>query len=530
MDKKKDKILALLVGIIVILVFMVSLQNNTGRLPVKWQTSSLKGQWEKAVYQENGEPEYEYVTIIPEGGNETQILSVKVFWCSIDVFVDGKMIYSYHDDDYEKGVNTQWIELPRDSSGKKLAIRTSMNGKSAEKVFNEECYIGSRNEVFVRFLLENVYALIIGSLSFVIGIIMFLAILVFGHRQEGLNLKAFRYLGIFMMVSGGWILADSSVLQLFTGRSAAIVIASFVLFMLIPFLFLRYLNEMMTLKRRSIDRICRMMLLNIAVCLVLHILHIVPLFRSLVVHHILIICTLVMMVKYGCSEIKKYQNQEMRAIRNGMFAMIAIDILALIAFYICPLPLYAALYGTGILVFDIFLVIAAFNKIYFHLKRSASSETYWELAYKDVMTDMANRAAFVEEEQRLEDSQNLAYIMLDINNLKYVNDTYGHRAGDRLIIQAAGCILKTFEGDGKSFRIGGDEFLVIMEDTAEEYIDRKLEVLEQQVLMVNRSQNMQLEIAYGYALRQDGNLSLGQLLAKADKNMYAKKSQMKNKK
>ena len=54
------------------------------------------------------------------------------------------------------------------------------------------------------------------------------------------------------------------------------------------------------------------------------------------------------------------------------------------------------------------------------------------------------------------------YISIDLNGLKRVNDTYGHVAGDELIRAAADCMKNSFNEYGKIYRIGGDEFAVII--------------------------------------------------------------------
>ena len=64
-----------------------------------------------------------------------------------------------------------------------------------------------------------------------------------------------------------------------------------------------------------------------------------------------------------------------------------------------------------------------------------------------------------------------SYLAVDINGLKEVNDTFGHEAGDQLIIGAANCIERAFGDYGKVFRTGGDEFIVLLtEDIPDEVI------------------------------------------------------------
>jgi diguanylate cyclase (GGDEF)-like protein len=66
----------------------------------------------------------------------------------------------------------------------------------------------------------------------------------------------------------------------------------------------------------------------------------------------------------------------------------------------------------------------------------------------------------------IQPEQNLSAVMLDLNGLKLANDTYGHEAGDELINIAADCMRKAFYVTDRIYRIGGDEFAVILDGTA----------------------------------------------------------------
>lgn len=90
----------------------------------------------------------------------------------------------------------------------------------------------------------------------------------------------------------------------------------------------------------------------------------------------------------------------------------------------------------------------------------------WELeklAYLDSLTGLENRAAFTRELNAFENKPNAACIVADVNNLKLCNDRYGHIEGDRAIKDAGECLSRAFEGMGKCYRIGGDEFCVLIE-------------------------------------------------------------------
>jgi len=94
------------------------------------------------------------------------------------------------------------------------------------------------------------------------------------------------------------------------------------------------------------------------------------------------------------------------------------------------------------------------------------------VASTDSLTGLENRLAFDELLAKIESStenkSQWTMLMIDMNGLKYTNDTFGHAAGDSLIISAAECFSKVFTPKGRCFRIGGDEFVVIIEANVDE--------------------------------------------------------------
>lgn len=90
----------------------------------------------------------------------------------------------------------------------------------------------------------------------------------------------------------------------------------------------------------------------------------------------------------------------------------------------------------------------------------------------DQLTHLYNRNAYETYLKEVEAEgvpDDLIYVSCDLNGLKIVNDTLGHDAGDELIIQMAECLTESFASYGKVYRIGGDEFIIILQATLEEY-------------------------------------------------------------
>lgn len=116
-------------------------------------------------------------------------------------------------------------------------------------------------------------------------------------------------------------------------------------------------------------------------------------------------------------------------------------------------------------------------------------------------------------------------VMIDLNNLKWVNDTQGHSEGDRLI-KAFADILNRLSNDHLFVgRYGGDEFIMIVKGYTEKKIQQLLGEIELQT-MVHNEKSEKLKIYYAAGYEYNGN-SLHQMLEKADVKMYANKIQIK---
>jgi len=147
----------------------------------------------------------------------------------------------------------------------------------------------------------------------------------------------------------------------------------------------------------------------------------------------------------------------------------------------------------------------------------------------DVQTGLKNRSAFEKEMEHYRKAENNAIIIvIDINNLKTVNDKYGHNAGDETIVMAAKIIQESFVGISDVFRIGGDEFCVICTNSSRELADQALANLEHSLITINQTRDHRIVLAYGYAFYNKlENESIYATLAQADKAMYTHKAKLK---
>ena len=141
-------------------------------------------------------------------------------------------------------------------------------------------------------------------------------------------------------------------------------------------------------------------------------------------------------------------------------------------------------------------------------------------AYFDAMTGLRNRRVYEEKLHELAKAAppEFCIVMADINGLKKTNDTIGHDAGDELITGASQCLSAAFEGIDTIYRIGGDEFCIVMTGSIEKArlcIDRLMDLASHW----NGRYIHSISISTGVASNRDHD-SIDSITAEADRTMY----------
>lgn len=150
------------------------------------------------------------------------------------------------------------------------------------------------------------------------------------------------------------------------------------------------------------------------------------------------------------------------------------------------------------------------------------------MAFQNMMKELGNRAAFLEEQKLVAGHRgSFAYIMIDANNLKKINDTLGHQKGDELLIGIAECIRAGVGGRGNCYRIGGDEFVVSLKDVTEEEVRQCMAYIQAEVESADRQSDIEISAAMGYAWTASMDQNVEELLEQADGAMYENKIAMK---
>jgi diguanylate cyclase (GGDEF)-like protein len=152
------------------------------------------------------------------------------------------------------------------------------------------------------------------------------------------------------------------------------------------------------------------------------------------------------------------------------------------------------------------------------------------LALTDDLTCLFNRRGFfASATQQLKlaqrNGQSLLLLFCDVDNLKKINDTYGHREGDLALIRTADALEQSFRGSDILSRLGGDEFVVLASETSNQTQEIILRRLEKNLKKSSATEpRYALSLCVGVArFDPKAAITLGELMVQADKAMYERK-------
>lgn len=186
---------------------------------------------------------------------------------------------------------------------------------------------------------------------------------------------------------------------------------------------------------------------------------------------------------------------------------------------------------TVVSIFFTLLVILLLYIIKVNKDRKHMNEKLFELNKRDQLTGLFNKVEFEKQaEKRIVDKIPFCISVIDIDNFKSINDTYGHLAGDG-IIKSVASILQSYENEKLSaYRFGGDEFVLVFESSSAEEIKMKINTISREIYnkaSISQSTNKVTSSIGVSCYPKDGN-NLKEIVYKADLSLYYVKDSGKN--
>lgn len=151
------------------------------------------------------------------------------------------------------------------------------------------------------------------------------------------------------------------------------------------------------------------------------------------------------------------------------------------------------------------------------------------LSERDELTYLYNRTKLNQMiDMEYSELNSCGVLFFDVNNLKPVNDAYGHDAGDRLLCMVAESLRSVVNREVHAFRYGGDEFLVVVPNCSAEYMDTLIRMCQNRLCTLSQEAGVTASVAVGKAWSDaQRDINIHNLIRMADREMYKNKRMMK---
>lgn len=453
---------------------------------------------------------------------------------SVYVKIDNKLIYSYDNNNKKHTISSpgnayHFISIPSDYMNKDITIDLINSYPSRSMSFNN-VLVSSKTD-YVRYLtfkyfLPNITNVLIVSF----GLFMLTISLMLMYRKY-FFLSSF-WLSLFSIFTGIWLISESRLTRVFINTAELQFIVCFLTLYLMPITFLMFIKtEYKPKKMAYVNGMLFCFEGFLIVALTLQAFKIKDLIELLPIFHFMVSTSLLIVFIIMTTEYINTKKKRLARFFYSSSLLLIFSLLAVINYYLRWNYSSTNFVQFGFIIFILTLFANTYSNLVDVIYMQKKTMNLEHLAYKDTLTGIRNRASYSETMARynniLDSGIKIGLIMLDINNLKITNDELGHQYGDQLIKISSAIICSTFH-KFDVFRIGGDEFVVLLKDIDLIEANQLCLKLDRAVKEHNTHSTIPVSIACGYAIYDPKrDKSLDDVFIRADKNMYSLKQSQK---
>ena len=464
-----------------------------------------------------------------------------VYLTTVDVYVDGKLIYTYGHEIADAGrmvgSGYHFVSVPEGSAGKNVRIVINVTEDNAFSSI-PSIHIVPADMAMVDFAREHMMLLMVSVFLYVLGMVLMVGSLIGILLRNGF--RQVIWVGSFSFLVGTWSMCTSKVIQLFSGNlSLNTTIEYMSLYLAIVPLFVQlYYQSVGQVRWKKIALLCCVTALvgytGVALCL--HLLDVAHMCATLLYFHILMGVSLVILLLAAVRPLSELSLSD-RVMYIGFAVLFVMGVVDLLRFLLQKYfltnyqNLSQSVLPFGALIFIVFLIISYLIYTYNNIMEETNRKTLERLAYQDPLTGLGNRALCESRFEKLNNSERGYLIVnMDLNGLKKTNDTYGHQVGDKLIQTFARNLDRAFDREHYSLiRMGGDEFVIIGNEKDREDVENNLKKVEKYNEMSSGELPVPVAAAWGIATSSESERWGAEAVYHlADQRMYEMKVRMKH--
>ena len=447
-------------------------------------------------------------------------------------FEKGMEAYARHD---ILGSGYIWAALPDDYAGKEIEIRLLTGEKNAFTSFDSIMMVDS--EYGIRWLiLNNITTIAIAVFLFVLGLLLLLSTGIIAGRDKRFQLLL--YIGLFSVAIACWMICNSRLIEVISDSFTFNVRMEYISMYLAAIFLVMFIAEFMqkTIQKKWLHGEALFFVLLLLILSSLSESNRIHYCKTGFIFQLSVLAAIIPVIVELVIMVRRLHLKAERSVLTGIvfFAVSVVLELARYRYNKLSVPEYhltLSFVPIGALML-IVLMLEAFCIVM--MKRAVEDmerEKLYEMAYQDVLTNLKNRAWCEKIMQEYEDSHNpVSIINIDLNYFKHVNDTYGHAKGDELLIHFAEILKAAFPHPACVGRMGGDEFIVILDYETEGELEAKIQNLNKVVTEWNQktTEDKQISFAFGFASNEnDMTRSAWKVYEAADHRMYEYKQKYK---
>lgn len=450
---------------------------------------------------------------------------------SLTAYLDGEVIYSRESSTnrghlFKLPVGSFWniISLPRHNEGSTLTLL--IESKYQDEVGKiRDVYLGTKASILIHTIKNYGLGFLLSILIFVQGFLM-MAISLLIHKLINTG-KSVYYLGWFFLLSSIWLLTESNLSQLFISNPLVISALCYLSLLVLPLPLLLYLREREGYRFKKFNRAqIDLMLVSSVILILLQFFNLADFHDTLIPYLILLLTVFAGAMITLWISLLKHKEKGLRIITYAITLLFIFCILEFINYKLHIHSETGILFRTGLYLFMIPLIADGVKKAIDVIKLSETAYRYKLLATRDPLTNCRSRSKYMSDMERMDLSKNITIFMIDMNNMKEVNDTLGHHAGDEAVILCSQCLMKVF--GHRVYRIGGDEFLCIEYDLTLSDIKYRLAAFTMESDKINAEGPYVVDVSIGYATYDEElDSSIYDTVNRADAMMYQIKDKLR---
>ena len=453
----------------------------------------------------------------------------------IEMYIDDELVYSGKRGDknpFGKTPGSFWasVRLNSDDIGKLIRFEITPAYKDVKGAL-PEIYIGDSKTILLEEFRNDIFIAIVAFVTFIVGM-GFLIWVLYNKSNLSIDTRLF-YLACFAVFIGLWKLTDLRIIPLLIDNPVLVSYMPLLSLALVIVPFTLFMGELFKDdKKWKYNALCIASLVYGFVIVVLQMFNITDVRELLTINHGLM--AILILLGISGSIITIVKNGWTMTIKLNTFCILLCfmgTVADLLLFYKVKAKIVSCF---GIVALLIYIIVLGFESIKESrrlINEGKKAQKYQNIAFHDQLTTLYSRSAFVDytkPEEFVPDG--VIIVLCDLNNLKYCNDHFGHEAGDRYLIESAKVIKEVFEKCGRCFRMGGDEFAIIMRNKTVEECERYIGELRNKQAEYRKAhpEEFPIYIACGFAAF-DGTVDhdINDTMRRADKRMYADKYRIK---